>query len=107
MIASNIDIDLRTILGYLSDDRSQILPKGMGYRHIRVTYLSRATAADLPEAARKGLEEIRTKHTSDGKFDYMGFTAAGTRYFAEHPEYVDELIQKMQLNGVRDQDESH
>jgi len=87
------DGDLRTILGYLRDDRSQMLPKGLSYRPISVTYLRRARIADLPEQAQEGLEETLRENIVDGRIDYVAFFTAGVIHLAKHPEYIDELIQ--------------
>lgn len=98
------DADLVTILGYLSDDRSQILPAGLEYRPVEVTFRQRAQTAFLPPEARKGLEEIKTRRVSAS--DYLGFIAEGTAYLArpENRWYIDEMIRRMRLNGIVDMD---
>lgn len=100
------DIDLRIILGYLSDDRSQMLPGRLRYRSISVTYQRHAAIEALSAEPITELEEIKRRHNSKGNLDYNSFIAEGTKYIAEHPEYVDEMIHRMRLNGVRDPDES-
>ena len=82
MVVSITDVDLRTILGYLSNDRSQMLPKGMGYRPISVTYRNHATVADLPTDTREELEETLRKNTVDGRIDYVAFFTAGVVHLA-------------------------
>lgn len=124
------DTDLRIIFGYLSDERSQMLPPGLSHRRIDVCCRYNATVGDLPKQAYKELEKIKGKYFPSRSrisyvfrairkrldksrdslktpipADYNSFYADCVRHLAEHPGDVNMMIRRMDDRDVKDPDE--